>query len=74
MKFEEGGKIEARGVYNLVNEILATALGNGMINKLKKVKSDGIITRLKNSHFIIIILLINQQKNIEQLKKYFKII
>lgn len=38
MKFEEVGKIEARGAYNLVNKTFATALGNGMINKLNMAK------------------------------------
>lgn len=32
--FEASGKIEARGAYNLINETLATTLGNGLINKL----------------------------------------
>ena len=37
-KFEAIGKIEARGAYNLINETLATALGNGIINKLNMNK------------------------------------
>jgi len=36
--FESSGKIGARAAYNLLNESLATALGNGMINKLKMKK------------------------------------
>ncbi|MFN7825012.1 MAG: hypothetical protein ACK5P6_06600 [Pseudobdellovibrionaceae bacterium] len=32
--FEAIGKVEARGAYNLINETLATTLGNGLINKL----------------------------------------
>lgn len=37
-KFEATGKVEARGAYNLINETLATALGNGIINKLNMDK------------------------------------
>lgn len=32
--FEATGKVEARAAYNLLNETLATAMGNGLINKL----------------------------------------
>ncbi len=37
-KFEATGKVEARGAYNLIDETLAAALGNGMINKLNMDK------------------------------------
>lgn len=36
--FEANGKPEARGAYNLINETLATTLGNGLINKLNMDK------------------------------------
>lgn len=37
-KFEATGKIQARGAYNLINETLATTLGNGLVNKLNMDK------------------------------------
>lgn len=36
--FESSGRVEARAAYNLLNETLATTLGNGLINKLTMKK------------------------------------